>query len=1130
MHSSTYANNQSGNGTQASTKEPCPLCGKAHYCFLVKTDLDEVSKVLCQWTDPVNPPSGWKHAVTAKDGRPIFANLSCSTKTRKSNSYPEIIELKPKDKVSPQWQDVYIPVDQVERGHTVKLKPDAPGADLLYIVDKIDSGKNLRLGKNVSLGAELKRVSGGIGKIIVSLTDIESVITRDLETGAKEQFIEYYYSENQKVVRKQWTDRRQVYGGKSKEIRPWHKLNDGTWIALKGDKPWRLYQENEALTAIEAGDIIFAPGSEQAVEWLRSIGLTAVCNQGGEGSSFKIASALEPYFHPRLKPENIQGEGYKPLLVIWSHNDETGRTSSDKLLKACYSKKIAAISINQSLLWGNVPVPDKGDAKDWIEYCKNSGISNEEIYRRLEYAIDEAINQEEEDQRWRRKRLGWEAAVSYDGEIGKWVTIGTGEDAEQKWRPLCNFDFQIEREIEDVFGGALVLQVKRCFEDRQFRVILNSTDFTKPDVFVDALKRAMGVGVVCNLTKSELSALIHTRLHEYRTTRLGRIFKRIDRYGQQEDGTWVFGDRQYKKDGTPTEEKESGWVFNPSLGRDDYIPCPQLAPATIDPMSALRELIEACHLFFTQKNFHQAILMLGSVVAGLYYQEIRKENRSHPQINAFGDPGSQKTHAAETGLSLIGTNWPDAAMFSRVSASALFEHASRTGSLSFVWDDPPRDAKNEELGKHLFNGKPRKVRGNEQMPHSSMIVTSNHVFGGEQIATHTRNVRINFHKINDEDILDKRALQKLSAAQGRASAAFPMLLKLGYPHKEVTKLETELLHYLPNAHARTAQGLAIITWYAQALIDLVGGTENIKQWVIDNCCASENNADASGDSLSDFISKILALEAESMVGDWNFRRTVERNGQQFYAIYAQDVWKLVDQRFKPATYNDKSLKALLLKAGGITDTTVRFFKDRDQTLAYYRAKLTTARGADGEPIDPNPPETVPRKAWLIPAHLFKEDEAVTTVTAIKDGLQNPVTSQNPNKSSTSNSQDSECNYVTKNNHFIEKESDDNDETSTGTPSINSIYNQESSYGCYESSPRIETQSNQGEQRVTSGKLQDVTLLQVGDMVKISHDLHPDKGAKLQVVRIDGLYLICSYLYGKNKGQLLPLEPREVEKI
>ena len=364
-----------------------------------------------------------------------------------------------------------------------------------------------------------------------------------------------------------------------------------------------------------------------------------------------------------------------------------------------------------------------------------------------------------------------------------------------------------------------------------------------------------------------------------------------------------------------------------------------------------------------------------------------------------------------------------------------------------------------------------------------MGITSNHVFGGEQAATYTRFVRVAFERATGGD---KAAFQKLQIAQKTASGAFSQILALGYSRDEIAILEAELLQYLPLAHARIAQSLAITTWYAQKIVVLTDGNENIKQWVIDHCCKEENDADASGDSLSDFINKILALSSSSSIGDWNLKRLVERDGQIFYAIYAHDIWKLVDQRFKPATYNERSLKSLVLKAGGVIDTTVRFSCDRDLVLAYHRAMLNP-RESDGEKIYPNPPKSVPRKAWLIPAGLFGPvDEAhsgVTEgVTAVTECNRNPVTPLNLDESSIFSSLNTNCNCVTEKNGLKEKKVDGDSEkedvgSHTCTQQKNSGCNQESGYSSYTPSSDQKSIDFQDSQQVTENQLHPVTRLQ-----------------------------------------------------
>jgi hypothetical protein len=608
----------------------------------------------------------------------------------------------------------------------------------------------------------------------------------------------------------------------------------------------------------------------------------------------------------------------------------------------------------------------------------------------------------------------WAAPETWHGEIG-WLF--PAED-EIKFHPKCNFDFQVERELESEDGGGVVLQVKRSLDSVQKRVIINSVDYGSVKTFEKALKQALGAGIVINLKDEQLKALIHVRLRDYRE-RGGKLYRLIDRYGQQPDGTWVFRDRQYTKDGEPTNEDESGWVFNPALGKEDFIPCPELAP---EDSEALKRLVDACRVFFGEANIHQVFMTMGWVTAGIHSQAIFKQDNCFPLLNSNGEPGACKTLAAEAALSLVGKNWAQMGMLARVSVSALYEHGSRTAGLPFLLDDPERSSEIDEIFKTWYNWKPRRVRGNDQQPKSPLGAITNHVVGAEQAATFTRFIRLTYERASGGN---KQAFQELRKAQESASGAFPLILKMGYDPEAIAAIELELLPHLPLAHARIAQSLAIPLYYAQKLIELTGHSSsyNLKQWVIEHCCASENDSDNSADSLQDFIDKLLTLESEASVGSWNFKRDIQRNGKNYAAIFAADVWALVDKRFSPATYNFKSLKPLILKAQGITDTTVRFDRDRDSVLAFERAKITTDKDSHG---DLNPPETIPRKAWLVPITVFEGNNphgrnnllrcntpAVTeNVTGVTGCNRISVTRQNDDISMLSVPLEVHCNRVT----------------------------------------------------------------------------------------------------------------------
>ncbi len=910
------------------------------------------------------------------------------------------------------------------------------------------------------------------------------------EVGGNATQIIYLYSEDQWVARYQWADASKEKGY-SKTFRQWHRREDATIEMRKGEKPWTAYRLDEAIAAAKSEEktpALLQVEGEKCVEILRLNQIAAITFQG---SSWSKKSILPEY-------ERIKQSGIGVILFLYD-NDPTGLKKAEICSECANEVGIAFIAIDPVSICPDLPL--KGDIEQILGQMETPEFIRkleEQIHAAIEERSRQLVKEEEEsffdsdttdsndykkrdfidfsalsedDQAWQQRKR-WRSPQSYQGEIGWWKK--REKDGEEFFDPACNFDFRVEREIQDADGGGLVLLVKRSFDDREVRVIINSTDYTKPDVFTDALKRAMGTGIVCNLSKIELNNLIHTRLHQYRTTRKGRLFKRIDRYGQQTDGTWVFEDRQYKKDGTPTNENESGWVFNASLGREDFIPCPELAPE--NPL-ALKRLVDASRAFLGTKNIYQMLLTIGWVTAGLNFREIFAQNKLFPILNCFGVPGSFKTVAAEVGASLIGKNWPELGILGRVSTSALYELGSRLGSIPFFLDDPERSAENEELTKNWYNCKPRRVRGNQQTPHCPMGITSNHIVGGEQPATFTRIVRVPYDVVTGGN---KVAFQELKLAEAEASGAFPDLIALGYPKEAIDEIESELLEYLPHAHARIAQSLAIVTWYAQKVVDMTGGTENIKQWVIENCCGSENDSDASGDSLKDYLTKILTLESENLIGDWNFKRDVQRDGQLYHALYAHDAWKLLDHRFKPATYNERSLKALVIKAGGVTNVTSRFSCDRDQVLAYKRALLTPRTDVDGNAIRLNPPETLPRKAWLVPAALWDEDEKidkpVTTVTACN---QNPVTPSNPDDTRTFDHSNTNCNHVTKKNE-LEKEKEDEKKFNTivnpTTPGIEPS-NQDSGYGGYTPLESEKTKGNHAIEPVTEDQLQPVTRLQ-----------------------------------------------------
>jgi hypothetical protein len=570
----------------------------------------------------------------------------------------------------------------------------------------------------------------------------------------------------------------------------------------------------------------------------------------------------------------------------------------------------------------------------------------------------------------------WNAPVSWCGEIG-WLfekevpvtekdeqgneTPVIGEDGQpatekvSTFVPKANFDFVVERELESEEGGGVVLLVKRSLDRVQKRVTISSQDYGSVKDFEAALKRVYKSGVVCNLKSEHLKSLIHVKLREYRA-RGGITYRLQDRVGQQADGHWVFKDCQITKDGVWSAEPNSDWIFSENLGGEDKMPQPRVAPPN---KNALKRLVAAMRKFHGTEGIQPAMMALGFGGASVHYQTVMKIERRFPQVNFTGDPGTNKTVCAANGLSLVGWLNGDGLM-SGVSESKLYECLKLTGSLPLCLDDPPKSRELDEILKRLYNAVPRMVRGNYQEPHAPLMVTSNHAIGDQQLATLTRMLQIPVYRQTDGD---PSAWDEMQEAMEGASGCLPDLIKLGYPKAEIKQLEGELRSHLPKSHPRIASSMALILWYAMAVAKLADfDAESIKQYAITQLCPIANAADTNSDSITDFLDKLSALKSEALVGDWNCQVVETKTGKTL-AIQMSQVFPMLDRQFNPV-YSRKVLEALIAKSGGTLQSVQKFHSNRDESLAYHRAKLTAE-------VEPKEPEYKPKRCVLVPFHLIK---------------------------------------------------------------------------------------------------------------------------------------------------------------
>jgi hypothetical protein len=619
----------------------------------------------------------------------------------------------------------------------------------------------------------------------------------------------------------------------------------------------------------------------------------------------------------------------------------------------------------------------------------------------------------------------WNSPKSWLGEIGYWVAIKewkmepdpeTGEmkqvlDKHNKpivevrfiFKPKTNFDFQVEAELASTDGQAgMVLQLKRSLDNFSKRVVLLSLERTKVSDFVSALTRAHGHDICCNLKMEQLNELIHTRLLEYRN-RGGKVFKLADRVGCQDDGYWVFPNCQFTPAGRPCTQVESGWVYNEMLtAGEDKIPAPTIAPPD---KRALTRLVEAVVKFVGPDSMDATIFVMGYVVAGIFYTTIQKRERRFPLLNLTGDPGSLKSVIAEAALSIVGNH---SAMISRSSESALYERLKRTGCLTTCYDDPERGKELDELFKRLYNGEARVLRKIFQEPHSAIMATSNHALGDDQPATKSRLINVPCFPTTASN---PEAWDELKSAMDGASGGLPQLISLGYPAEAVRAEAASLRPHLPAAHARVADSIGLVLWYAKALARLAGyDPARLDQYAIATLCSTANQAETNKTSLQDFLEKLGAMHAKALVGGWNIRPVVDRQGRELIAIYMEQVWPEFDREFSP-TYSRSVIQSALIRAGGLSKQRQRFYRTRDETLTYYRACL--APPGDGGAF--SEPESCLRACTVIPAEVAPDLYLAISSTRpelLDESLLPPVTTCYPLLPPQGNSQNASGEAVT----------------------------------------------------------------------------------------------------------------------
>ena len=558
----------------------------------------------------------------------------------------------------------------------------------------------------------------------------------------------------------------------------------------------------------------------------------------------------------------------------------------------------------------------------------------------------------------------WMCLDSHNYQLGSWKFPEEGEEGEAKFIPQTNFDFTVSKILEDKTGGGIELEVTwlDLSKVRTRRALVKAHETLTVKDFQAALYRGLGTHFTLILKLKDLAALIQNRKTQY-SRKGGKVYRLADRVGQQDDGTWVFDNAQFKANGTLTNELESLWMFNKSLGELENIPSPAIAPQNPD---AIKNLVKSLQSFYSPEAMPYVLLLMGFAVMGLHRQQIMKHVGEVASLAIYGEKGGGKSAAQRAAASLYGLH--DFTL-SDVSVSMFGEYSKSLGSLPIQWDDPIRQgayAKSDEekvntaLWK-LFTGLGRAVRGNSQAPNTVVCVSTNRTLGAGNAAIASRLISFIFpvHPVT------RSAGTALKTAMNGASGGLSQILGISYDVQAIESHGNQLLEHLSEADSRNANALATLAYFTQKFCELADVDFDALTFIKTDICPQTNDQGAGKDSLTDFLEKLAILKAENIAGDWNLTECDSRDGSRYLAVHLSSLWETFEGRFKP-NYGQSLIAQLAEDAGGSKNQKRYFVASRENAIAYQRALNNFEMGIAGSQAPCSLKRDRQAKALLIP--------------------------------------------------------------------------------------------------------------------------------------------------------------------
>lgn len=542
------------------------------------------------------------------------------------------------------------------------------------------------------------------------------------------------------------------------------------------------------------------------------------------------------------------------------------------------------------------------------------------------------------------------------------------------WKPKLNLDFRVTKVVKSVGGTKeppiyeLTTQQRKGDRVVEKPIEINLKDTHDKQKFAIALISALGDGVACTLTVPEIQQLLQNRRAQYNNAG-GREYRMTKRAGRQDDGYWVFGNCQKTPEGETCTEEESLWILDRTPFDEADITIPEVSLES-NP-EALKELVAAARDFFPDEN-------LGIALSDIAYFPMQYQCQVNklktPPSCTNGEAQMGKTTAKRCGASIVGLHG-EGAIEEEITEAALFKRASLYSCIPFILDDPVKADSNQfdtstqvlKWLRLIYNNSGRTTTHGKQTARGGLFVTTNPMLAENDLPAASRLLNYNFAAYPPK----LTAMGRLENAMDNASGAFRDLINIPHDPDAIEAIRQEVETHLPAGSSRMAQSVALMVYYTQQVCELAEFEFDVLGWYLKYYCVNFRRTGAK-DSLTDFLSKVLRLERNNVIGDWLFTKTKPRTGRYrgvaCYAIDLDGVWEIFPREYKMLNYSQGTMIGLLEKAGA-EQSRVHFSIDRTAWVDYCR-DLNAWKRNDESGEKPKAPDRKRLDCWILPCSVF----------------------------------------------------------------------------------------------------------------------------------------------------------------